>query len=629
MVRNAFAVRTSELSSPDELFARDFAPEVLEILPRDIFATSAMVLRSSPGGGKTSLLRIFTPGPMLQVFRNHSREPYVEIFRQLQAVNAIDGDNIRAMGILIPCTNGYSELQAPEQNPAARGMFRALVNARVILRALRAICMLHGVEYPRDLGRLRIDYERGLLDEGPVPRTPEAESLRKWAESVESRLLGYLDQLEAEREETPAHLVFDAVTWLSQARFLVDDVPSEVRPIVMFDDVQRLRPGQRATLYKELLDHRVAVPVWLAERTAVLESSEIFSDAIQRRDFEVVEIERGWQKLSDKRFLTFVTGIADRRMRQMRDDPESFGDHLAASLDPLQFRSQLATAVDTLRARAIARAKDTDRYSSWIQAAEGFSKADLLALAIEWSKTNILIERDRNRIQAVLDLEPLPIEERENRESSKLPSAALKFVSSEFKLPYFYGIDRIVRLSSYNVEEFLQICSVLYEHLHAARVSRSDGPVSVSPGEQDRALRRLAEKRFSEISRAFPLGAKAQRLIAAIGKLSHEQTFAPNAPYAPGVTGIGLAIGDRDALVKASENNQHPFCETAKILSACIAYNLFEVRELKQDNKPWTVLYLNRMLCVHFDLVYHTGGWRPTSIARLKAWHLGAPSTIL
>jgi len=44
MVRNAFAVRTSELSSPDELFARDFAPEVLEILPRDIFATSAMVL---------------------------------------------------------------------------------------------------------------------------------------------------------------------------------------------------------------------------------------------------------------------------------------------------------------------------------------------------------------------------------------------------------------------------------------------------------------------------------------------------------------------------------------------------------------------------------------------------------
>src|SRR3546814_14557964 len=81
----------------------------------------------------------------------------------------------------------------------------------------------------------------------------------------------------------------------------------------MFDDVQRLRPGQRATLYKELLDHRAAAPVWLAERTAVLESSEIFSDAIQRRDFEVVEIERGWQKLSDKRFLTFVTGIAEDR----------------------------------------------------------------------------------------------------------------------------------------------------------------------------------------------------------------------------------------------------------------------------------------------------------------------------
>src|SRR3546814_4170216 len=127
-----------------------------------------MVLRSSTGGGKTSRLSSFTPGPMLRVFRNHTREPYVEIFRQLQAVNAVDGDNIRAMGILIPCTNGYSELQAPEQDPAARGMFRALVNARIILRALRAICMLHGVEYPRDLGRLRIDYERGQIGRAHV-----------------------------------------------------------------------------------------------------------------------------------------------------------------------------------------------------------------------------------------------------------------------------------------------------------------------------------------------------------------------------------------------------------------------------------------------------------------------------
>ncbi|MEG3125159.1 ORC-CDC6 family AAA ATPase [Sphingomonas sp. GB1N7] len=630
MVRNAFAVRTSELSSTDELFARDFAPEVLEIMPRDLFATSAMVLRSSPGGGKTSLLRIFTPGPMLQVHRNAQRQPYDEIYRQLHAIGAIDGNGVRAMGILIPCTNGYSELQPPEQDPTARGMFRALVNARIVLRTLRSICMLNGLSYQTDLSRVELDYDLSLLDAGIIPRGSGTQGLRAWAEAVETRLLTVLDQIDMPDRDTPVHLSFDAVTWLSQVRFSIGGRVCDVRPIVMFDDVQRLRPGQRAMLYRELLDHRSSAPVWLAERTAVLESAEIFSDAIQSRDFEVVQIERGWQALSDRRFIAFVTGIADRRMRQMRDDPEGFGDHLGSTLDPLAFEGRLATAVSTLRDRAHHLGRSSDRYATWIAAAEQTTALDLLAQALEWSKTNILIARDQNRIQATLDLEPLPMEERENRETSKLPQAALKFISSEFGLPYFYGIDRVVRLSSYNVEEFLQICAVLYEHLHAARVARGEGPITVTPFDQDRALRKLAEKRFREISRAFPMGAKAQRVITAIGKLAHEQTFAPNAPYAPGVTGIGITPVDREALIRASGDPRNPYQETARILSACIAQNLFEVRELRQDGKMWTVLYLNRLLCAHFDLVYHTGGWRPTSIARLRAWHqTSATPTIL
>ena len=62
MARNAFAIRTSETSSPDDVFSRYFAPEVLSILPQELFATSALVLRSAPAGGRLRFCGYSRPG---------------------------------------------------------------------------------------------------------------------------------------------------------------------------------------------------------------------------------------------------------------------------------------------------------------------------------------------------------------------------------------------------------------------------------------------------------------------------------------------------------------------------------------------------------------------------------------
>lgn len=626
MARNAFAIRTSEQSAPDEVFARYFAPDVLTVLPDNIFASSALVLRSSPGGGKTSLLRMFTPGPMLQVFRNPKIPPHDETFRHLAALGALDQTGIRVMGVLITCTTVYSEIGPPLSETGARGLLRALVNARVVLRTLRALCALHELDYPGDLARVAIAFEPSLFDEGAVPRTDNAVELRDWAENVETRCFALIDAIVAPSgSDVPTHASFDAIVWLSQASFSVDGTPSTSRAIVMFDDVHRLRAGQRQMLYEELLDHRSGTPVWLAERTEVLDPTQLLTGAVPRRDFCEVQLERAWAVSKGRRFLKFATVIADRRVIQMRDDLESFGDRLVASLSDPASSSRLAEAAAMLRDRAAVSARGTNRYDQWIRAVEADSLSDRMEQAIAWAKVGILVSRDRNRPQRSLDLEPLSDQDLEARDTSGLPQAAEKFVCSEFGLPYFYGIDRVVRLSSYNVEEFLQICAVLYEYLHAAQVMRGPGPISVSAADQDRALRRLGERRFREIPRAFPLGEKAQRLIGAIGRMSHDRTFEPNAPYAPGVTGIGLTVQDREKLVQAArKGSSDPFHELAAILSACVAQNLFEVREhLRQDSKDWTVLYLNRIFCAHFDLVYQTGGWQRVSIRRLREWSEG------
>jgi hypothetical protein len=627
MVRNAFAIRTSETSSSDEVFARYFAPEVLTVLPENLFATSALVLRSSPGGGKTSLLRIFTPGPLLQVIRNQQHAPHDEIYRKLAVLGAVDEGEARAFGVYVPCATGYTEIGPPLKDSAARGLFRALINIRVLLRTLRAMCVLHDLDYPSGLEGISCSFNPALFfDEGPIPRDRDLSALRTWAEALESRCFASMDGIDQPRSDMPAHPSFDAIYWLSQTSFELHGQSVAAKPIVMFDDVQRLRRWQRDMLYRELLDHRSGTPVWLAERTVVLDPSEVLADATPRRDYVAVHLEHVWQKAKPRQYVQFVTSIADRRMAQMGNDLRSFGDYLAANLWDHVTQTRVNEALEQVQAKVRAAAAGTTLFDDWLRATEKHT-GDPLEKAIEWTKISILIARERANRQPSLELQPLPQDEMEARAASGLPQAAERFICTDLSLPYFYGIERVVRLSSYNVEEFLQICAVLYEHIHANRITRrrGGGPVSVSAKSQHDALRKLAERRFRELPRLFPLGPQAQRLISAIGQMCRERTYEPNAPYAPGVTGIGLNTMDRSTLLKAARDGPNStYYEVANVISSCVAQNLFEVREnLRQDNKEWIVLYLNRIFCAHYDLVYHNGGWQRVSLRRLHEWIQG------
>ena len=626
MARNAFAIRTSETSSPDDVFSRYFAPEVLSILPQDLFATSALVLRSAPGGGKTSLLRIFTSGPLIQVIRNRHLSPHDEIHRSLAQLGVVDEATALAFGILVPCASGYAEIGPQLEERTSRALFRALVNARVILRTLRALCTLHDLEYSNGLGTISCEYAASLFDKGPIPRTADLSVVRAWAEDVESRCFAQLDAVGNTSIDLPLHMQFDAVLWLSQVSFFIHGRTVAAKPIVMFDDVHRLRPWQRTLLYSELLDHRQGASVWFAERTYVINPSELLTGAIPRRDYEEVRMEQAWSTAKSKQYLNFVTSIANRRMAQMRTDLESFGDYLSNTVTDYATQDKIAKALPEIEQKVRDLASGSGLFDEWIantasSAAEPFDKA------IEWTRIGILITREKQKVQASLDLAPLSDDDLEARTGSGVPAAAERFVCNKLDVPYFYGIERVVRLSSYNVEEFLQICAVLYDHIYAQKITRSRGssPVSVSAKIQNDALTKLAEKRFKELPRLFALGPQAQRLVEAIGLMCREKTYEPNAPYAPGVTGIALSTQDREALVQAGRDGPgNPYFELASTISSCVAQNLFEVRDNhKQDNKTWVVLYLNRLFCAHFDLVYHVGGWQRVSLRRLQDWSRG------
>ena len=66
-VRNPFKLNSSESIETDADFLRLFGPGVLDLLPEGATSRRLLFIRSAPGGGKTTLLRVFTPSVLLSL----------------------------------------------------------------------------------------------------------------------------------------------------------------------------------------------------------------------------------------------------------------------------------------------------------------------------------------------------------------------------------------------------------------------------------------------------------------------------------------------------------------------------------------------------------------------------------
>ena len=88
--RNPFRLRASEHIESDETFVRLFSPEALDMLKTPDIWERPQIIRSAPGGGKTSLLRLFTPASLRTIFALRTREYTKDLFKSLSALEAID-----------------------------------------------------------------------------------------------------------------------------------------------------------------------------------------------------------------------------------------------------------------------------------------------------------------------------------------------------------------------------------------------------------------------------------------------------------------------------------------------------------------------------------------------------------
>ena len=141
--RNPFKLRNSEKIDKEIGFLRLFSPLALEALVQKhklgVLWGNVLLIHSSPGGGKTSLLRAFEPGSLTTLWNSKSASDYRDLFNTLKGIDVINKSEVKLLGVSLPCTRNYQVLEELNISEAQKKrLFFSLLNSRVILSTLRA-----------------------------------------------------------------------------------------------------------------------------------------------------------------------------------------------------------------------------------------------------------------------------------------------------------------------------------------------------------------------------------------------------------------------------------------------------------------------------------------------------------
>lgn len=623
---NPFRTRASEQLRDTYQFVRTFGAGAVDLLPEAIW-DRLVILRSSPGFGKTSLMRLFT-GAALETVRRSGND---DLAAELTERDVLSDGRPTKLGVLIPLDRDYLSLLdlGVGREVADRLLFR-LLDVRVMLAMLRA-----AVEY---VGGSVDDVERVTLrmrvDDPAAKAAAErlggitGTGIYAYARTTERALLGLVDSV------TPivvnrdlGHREMLSLRVLSDADILVGDSMVEAQPLIMFDDGQALEDQQRLALLDQLVDRKLTVARWYAERYEALSQQELLATVGTRgRDVEVVDLERiardgspDGRRFQKGRYERVLGDIAVRRAGPILDRyAEESQDFFALLEDD---RSQLledrgGEIIAELRGRAAAAAEGDSIYAEWFAEADGLHGYEA---ALRWRETEILIHRDRAR-QRDIFAEPLPPEEVRQRSNAAIREAAALQIATEFELPYYAGADIITKLGSHNAEQFLDLCGDLFEEMLVdIRVGRSP---QLLMQQQDRVIRTASRRYWEDLPRRVPNGRDVQLLVKAIVAIARADNEKPTVPYPPGVTGTALLMAERDQLLDPSIRTGFPGGDRLfDALAAAVSRNVLSaVLDYSVKNNKYMVLYLNRLLCPQFNLPLGFGSFRERRLRVMAQW---------
>lgn len=620
---NPFERRATEYLRDDEAFLAVVTPEPIRVHLAKFGAERSLydrlvVIRGTPGSGKTTIARVFETNVVSTVLRHE--EAHRPIFSVLDECGAIRNSRPMLLAARIPLESDYRDIwELPYPEDTKNALLTTLLQSRTILA------------WKRQLDRLGVAKDKVYLAEdfgSPGTRVTAGgdtfASLAANAARIEERVLRVIGALvpppqdDLKSLDADYYRPFETLSNI-QVEFETDGMLS-LQPLLICDDANTLHPQQLAFLQRWLIRRELKVGRWLLTRLDALRPEEAFAIGHQEArtselpgvtvSREVVQInlqsERKDQKSS---FRRMARDMANRYMRQMPMFATRKLEDFATLLSDRPARLS-PSKLDVLRSKSLAEAKrlhiSGDRYESILRLIDDYDTSltadDQLALSL------ILLNRYANRVdQKELFGAEDPEPARPLKIDSGMEEAARLYLFHNYQRSFFFGFNDLCDASSENAEQFLRLSAILVDAIATRLIRNQSATLSC---EQQTSLLRERATEFMK-SWNFPYYQKVGRLVDAIAARSLSESLRPTAWLGSGANAFGLLQEEFEQVTKSQP-------ELSNVLKYGMAYNAFSlVQNYDCQGKQWCLVELGGIPCLSYGLTLKRGGFIKSTVSDL------------
>lgn len=601
-----------------------FDPEKKQLLEK------LTLVVGTPGCGKTTIAQVVE----FESLYNLCLETASPINRDLRDVLTrleLIKDGLPAiLGHRLAMSTNFRDIwELPYSDQTRMALLRAFLQSKAVLGWFNQLDVM-------EVSLEHVEIVMGANSESVFTTTgaDRAESFREYARGIELAIFRIVTSLvppdEKEMAENFLNTSYDVFEVLRGFRVRrwpgSPDAPIEsdivLRPMIIVDDAHELHPTQFTQLRDWLKTKAMGVSRWLMCRPDIV-SADDYREALGKDVAEEEGMQPGsirdrdyimklMQMGTARRFKHVATDIASRyiasipefRRRGISDLKPLLNQTAAAELAPGVYR-QLEEKVDKL-------AQDARFSKTLVESLHTRVREDALADE-SLAALRILIYREKNKtpqIDLLGDDELLdePASDDKKVNSTVLEGARVQLMH-EFERPYYFGMDKLIAASNWNIEQFVRLAGTLVDEL-LARVIRNREPY-LAPKAQHVALVGQAKQAMNDWD--FPYNAVVRALVKEIAAQCLTKTLQGNAPLGAGANAIGVPQEEMDAVLRRDGR-------LARVLHFAFAYNaLMFVPDYHCKGKVWCLLELGALPNLAYGLPLGRGGFIESTLRKLQA----------
>ena len=599
----------SEQIKNDHEFLELFDSSVLNaMIEEDHFLSKAIIFRSGPGGGKTSLFRLFWPN-LLKEISNQRNHQHKKLYAWFDKYGLINQDKINLLGVytVLNKLDMFDEINTTADEKI--NFFFSLIGYRLIL------IMLNGILTLCDLSEN--DLEKIIIKKPSNHSIPNlifpcnGKDLYEWATKKEQKIIDMMHSFKDDVIENNPLSNIEHFHLINPKNIFLGDKIAVENILIMLDDVHLLPNKYRELLLKRLTRERLPISIWFAERLQVLNIRDLIP-GISNREYDVVYLEENWRTGKHVAFEKFITSVSNNRINMANKTNSdiqlnSLSYHLKNSIDS-EKNISYKNIFENLKNNSKIVVNNKNIFSE---------NVELLSFndAVKMRVLKIIQKRNEQNVQKKIVEDPNITLDTSTDASQKLTPVAEFFIHLECNIPYFFGFTNITKLATFNVEQFLKIAAELFDRIDT-KLIRNENSV-LSPKIQENIIKNVSKFYFDEISKNTNEDVKL--FLKNLGDFAHAKTIKPTAPYNPGVTGFGIQKKYYDEFTDPKNCDRYKKLITT--LESCLQHNYIKAAyDARQGNEDVIKFYLNRLFCPYFELPLGYGGWRPKTPQELCDW---------